>query len=166
MVGSNFVLILLFTSKVTDSNSTIVNELSGTIDLESTLIRAEALFRKFQRLIEAIDKKPNFPAPRFSLNTVAPSLLAPLSPKNNNPSAPNGGASSSSNSNDNDNNNSQQGQKGKQPEPPKSPGGELKKVITPELRSLLSKQVEILPRKEVAKQGDGFLARAGSGAAK
>jgi hypothetical protein len=40
-----------------------VNELSTTIDLESTLIRAEALFRRFQRTVEAIDKKSNFPAP-------------------------------------------------------------------------------------------------------
>lgn len=29
--------------------------------------------------------------------------------------------------------------------------------MTPELRRLLSKQVEVLPRKEVAKKGDGFL---------
>lgn len=49
-------------------------------------------------------------------------------------------------------------QKGKKPEPPKSPG-EPVKVITPELRRLLSKEVEVLPRKEVAKQGDGFLAK-------
>lgn len=161
MVGSSFTLTCPLLSKVLSLNQSIVNELSGTIDLESTLIRAEALFRKFQRLIEAIDKKPNFPAPRFSLNTVAPSLLAPLSPNNNRPSTPNGSGSSSSYNNDNNN---QQGQKGKQPEPLKSPGGEPKKVITPELRRLLSKQVEVLPRKEVAKQGDGFLAKSGSGA--
>ncbi|KAJ2906587.1 GTPase-activating protein gyp7 [Zalerion maritima] len=42
-----------------------VNELSNTMDLESTLIRAEALFRKFQRLVNQIDKKQNFPAPRM-----------------------------------------------------------------------------------------------------
>lgn len=130
-----------------------VNELSGTIDLESTLIRAEALFRKFQRLIEAIDKKPNFPGPRLSLSAAAPSLLAPLT---NRPSTPDGGGSGSSTSN---NSNQQHSQKGKQAEPPKSPGGEQKKVITPELRRLLSKDVEVLPRKEVAKQGDGFLAK-------
>ncbi len=40
-----------------------VNELSGTIDLPSTLIRAESLFRRFQRTVETIDKKSNFPAP-------------------------------------------------------------------------------------------------------
>lgn len=43
-----------------------VNELANTMDLESTLMRAEALFRKFQRLVEAIDKKQNFPPPRAS----------------------------------------------------------------------------------------------------
>lgn len=41
-----------------------VNELSGKIDLESTLIRAEALFQRFRRLVEAVDKQHNFPAPR------------------------------------------------------------------------------------------------------
>ncbi|KAF3771225.1 RabGAP/TBC [Cryphonectria parasitica EP155] len=111
-----------------------INELSGTIDLESTLIRAEALFHKFKRLIEAIDKKPNFPAPRFTLSTAAPSLLAASSSSGS--STPNG-----------------QQNKGKQAEP------EPKKVITPELRRLLSKEVVVLPRKEVAKQGDGFLAK-------
>ncbi|PHH52732.1 GTPase-activating protein GYP7 [Ceratocystis fimbriata CBS 114723] len=40
-----------------------VNELSGTMDLESTLIRAESLFRKFQRMVEAVDKKDSFPLP-------------------------------------------------------------------------------------------------------
>ena len=38
-----------------------VNELSGTIDLHSTLVRAESLFRKFQRMVEAIDRQNNFP---------------------------------------------------------------------------------------------------------
>lgn len=40
-----------------------VNDLSNTIDLPSTLLRAEALFRRFQRTVDAIDKKRNFPAP-------------------------------------------------------------------------------------------------------
>lgn len=42
---------------------TPVNELSNTIDLSSTLFRAQALFRRFQRTVDAIDKKRNFPAP-------------------------------------------------------------------------------------------------------
>jgi TBC1 domain family member 15 len=41
----------------------LVNELSNTIDLPSTLLRAQALFRRFQRTVDAIDKKRNFPAP-------------------------------------------------------------------------------------------------------
>ncbi|KAK6541839.1 GTPase activating protein [Orbilia ellipsospora] len=40
-----------------------INELSGTIELNSTLIRAEALFYKFQRTIEASDRKHGFPSP-------------------------------------------------------------------------------------------------------
>ena len=40
-----------------------VNELSGTIDLPSTLVRAEALFRRFQRTVELVDKKRNFAPP-------------------------------------------------------------------------------------------------------
>jgi hypothetical protein len=139
-----------------------VNELSGSIDLESTLIRAEALFRKFRRLIEAIDKKNNFPAPRFSLNTAAPSLFPPR------PSPP--AASNSNNTNDRpttpsgSSGGTQQDQgnnKGKQPEPPKSPGGR-QKVITPELRKLLSREVVVLPRKEVAQKGDGILSKPAS----
>lgn len=126
-----------------------VNELSGSIDLESTLIRAEALFRKFQRLIEAIDKKPNFPAPRFNFNTAAPSLLSAANNNSNDrPSTPSGSS---------DNAQQQQANKGKQPEP-KSPGGR-QKVITPELRKLLSREVVVLPRKEVAQKGDGILSK-------
>lgn len=47
----------------TDSVNEIVNELSNKIDLPSTLLRAQALFRRFQRTVDAIDKKHNFPAP-------------------------------------------------------------------------------------------------------
>ncbi|KAF2744501.1 putative GTPase activating protein [Sporormia fimetaria CBS 119925] len=41
-----------------------VNELSGTIELEGTLVRAESLFRRFRRTVELVDKKDNFPAPQ------------------------------------------------------------------------------------------------------
>lgn len=47
----------------TDSANEIVNELSNKIDLPSTLLRAQALFRRFHRTVDAIDKKHNFPAP-------------------------------------------------------------------------------------------------------
>lgn len=42
-----------------------VNELSATIDLETTLISAEALFHRFERTVQAIDKKSNFPSPKL-----------------------------------------------------------------------------------------------------
>lgn len=44
----------------------IVNELSNTIDLGSTLVRAEALFRRFERTVEAIDRRSHFPAPSIN----------------------------------------------------------------------------------------------------
>lgn len=44
-------------------NTMLVNELSNTIDLPSTLVRAQGLFCRFQRTVYAIDKKRNFPAP-------------------------------------------------------------------------------------------------------
>ncbi|KAI0814642.1 GTPase-activating protein GYP7 [Xylaria sp. FL0064] len=102
-----------------------MNELSETIDLESTLIRAEYLFRRFQRLIEAIDKKQNFPAPR-------------MRPKPNEASAQNSSSSPSRQENG------------------KAPEQSDKKTISPELRKLLSRNVEILPRKVVHKHGEGL----------
>ncbi|KAI2608852.1 GTPase-activating protein GYP7 [Hypoxylon fragiforme] len=112
-----------------------VNELSNTIDLESTLIRAEALFRRFNRLIEAIDKKQNFPAPRARSSSHSPessssSGFKPLE-------APHQTRGSSSN--------------GKAPE-------EQKKTITPELRKLLSRTVEVLPKKAAHSKKDGVAA--------
>lgn len=108
-----------------------VNELSNTIDLESTLIRAEALFRRFQRRVEAIDKKQNFPKPRTQRSSSSSSLQT-----------------SSQETED---------------EPPRDTGKakeEAKKVISPELRKLLRRDVEILPRKVVKSNGDGFNADA------
>jgi TBC1 domain family member 15 len=40
-----------------------VNELSNTIDMHTTLVQAEALFRRFRRTVEAVDRKHTFPAP-------------------------------------------------------------------------------------------------------
>ncbi|KOS21355.1 GTPase-activating protein GYP7 [Escovopsis weberi] len=103
-----------------------VNELSNTMDLESTLIRAEVLFKRFQRLVEAIDKKDNFPAPR---------LEAPQSP-----------ASGSGSSGSPRSGRTQSKDKGKAAEEPR--------VMTPELRRLLSRKVEVLPRSVVAGKKD------------
>ncbi|KAI0546312.1 GTPase-activating protein GYP7 [Xylaria curta] len=101
-----------------------MNELSETIDLESTLIRAEYLFRRFQRLIEAIDKKQNFPVPRMRPNENSSSTGSSPSPPSRQ-------------------------QNGKAPE-------QANKTISPELRKLLSRNVEVLPRKVVQKHGDGL----------
>ncbi|KAG7289556.1 hypothetical protein NEMBOFW57_005927 [Staphylotrichum longicolle] len=65
-----------------------VNELSCTIDLDSTLIRAEALFKRFQRLVDAVDKKGNFPAPRPRLTQGLSESSAAEPP----PASPHGGA--------------------------------------------------------------------------
>ncbi|KAI1342080.1 GTPase-activating protein GYP7 [Xylariaceae sp. FL0016] len=111
-----------------------VNELAGTMDLDSTLIRAEALFRRFQRLVEAIDKKQNFPAPRVEKKVDAPT----------GPTSPSRPSSSQQQQ--------QQGTKGKTAE-------KVTKSISPELRKLISRKVEVLPRKVVHKQGDGFTAQ-------
>jgi TBC1 domain family member 15 len=102
------------------------------MDLESTLIRAEALFRRFKRLVEAIDKKGNFPPPR---------LRSP-------PSTPGGSSSRAQ-----DGSSSPGGDTDKGPEDTKA-----KKVISPELRKLLSREIEVLPRQTVASKGDGFTA--------
>ncbi|KKA25411.1 GTPase activating protein (Gyp7) [Rasamsonia emersonii CBS 393.64] len=40
-----------------------INELSNTMELVPILTRAESLFRRFERRVQAIDKKNNFPAP-------------------------------------------------------------------------------------------------------
>ncbi|GAP91726.1 putative GTPase-activating protein GYP7 [Rosellinia necatrix] len=100
-----------------------MNELSETIDLETTLIRAEYLFRRFQRLIEAIDKKQNFPAPR---KRSEPERIS--SPSGSSP-AP-------------------RQENGKAPE-------QVTKTITPELRKLLNRKVETLPKPGVTKRAVG-----------
>ncbi|PNY28705.1 GTPase-activating protein GYP7 [Tolypocladium capitatum] len=117
-----------------------VNELSSSIDLESTLIRAESLFRRFQRMVEAIDKKENFPAPRPA---------GPSSPGPSSQQPPQSPSSSSTPAKHNAAVN-----KGKAAEEQKQ-----QRVITPELRKLLSRKVEVLPRKTVAQKGDGMPAK-------
>ncbi|KAK0383450.1 hypothetical protein NLU13_9361 [Sarocladium strictum] len=112
-----------------------VNELSTTIDLESTLIRAEVLFKRFQRLVEAVDKKQNFPGPRK---------------QESKSDATSEGTASSSNSAGAVNKQRKGKETAKKALPPKE------RVITPELRKLLSRNVEVLPRDTVAKKGDGM----------
>lgn len=107
-----------------------INELSNTIDLESTLIRAEQLFRRFQRLIEAIDKKQNFPAPKTVKDSQSSNSASASGPSRPSPQSRNSNGKASE----------------EQP----------KKTITPELRKLLSRNIEVLPRKVVQKKDDGI----------
>jgi TBC1 domain family member 15 len=155
MRSSSTVSVDQLATKSLDTNFVAtVNELSNTIDLESTLIKAEALFRRFQRVVEAVDKKGNFPAPRRTISdqgsssTSAPVNEASDSSPNDRPD--NHRSASATNSNTAKDN--AKG-KGKATEEPAS------KVITPELRKLLSRNVEVLPRDTVAQKGDGMPTR-------
>lgn len=94
-----------------------INELSNTIDLSSTRIRAEGLFYKFQRTVEAADRKGNFPAPATGATL-----------KQRRQTDPGSSSSSSASASANVN------VKGKEPEV-KGP------LISPELRALLSREI-------------------------
>jgi len=115
-----------------------VNELSGTMDLESTLVRAEALFKRFQRTVETIDKKGNFPsAPQAKQRKLQAAIVAGPGPTLSNGESSSAGASSGTD----------HGKQVGQDEPAK--------VISPELRSLLSRKVEKLEKQDVEKAGGG-----------
>lgn len=68
-----------------------INELSNTIDLSSTRVRAEGLFYKFQRTVEAADRKGGFPAP-----STGPTLKQRRKPDPGAASSPSSSSSSSS----------------------------------------------------------------------
>lgn len=117
--------------------------------MESTLVRAEALFRRFQRTVEAIDKKTNFPKPSIRHRGAQSSSQA------SEPSS-SGGATSGADTGSGAILGARK-DKGK-----KLDNGELEdmperpKVISSELRELLSRKVMILPRKVVRREGEGL----------
>jgi len=130
-----------------------VNELSGTIDLESTLVGAEKLFRRFQRTVEAIDRKSNFPAaPVVRQRLPQP---APTSPGANGqprrfsqaagarPGSSGGAAASTG----------RERMVGEHVAA--GVGAEMEKVVSPELRALLSREVPKLEKTEVREHGGG-----------
>jgi hypothetical protein len=137
----------------------IVNELSNTIDLESTLVRAEALFRRFQRTVEAIDKKSNFPQPKLRHRVQNASLGGTQSLRSTSPASP-GATASTSGVDAVSAGGARAGDRGKRLSVEGRRSGELEeqrpKVISPELRGLLSRKVEVLPRKVVRKEGEGL----------
>ena len=110
-----------------------VNELSNTIDLQSTLIRAEALFRRFQRTVEAIDKKHSFPTPSIRQRKPRPSDESSVSVTVTGTQAREsiGKAVAKGNMADKE------------------------KVISPELRQLLSRKIETLDKQTVVEHGGG-----------
>ncbi|KAL3425862.1 GTPase-activating protein gyp7 [Phlyctema vagabunda] len=138
-----------------------VNELSCTLDLESTLIRAEALFRRFQRTVEAIDKKSNFPAPKLRQRKSGSATATTSSSAASPPTSP--GPEASTTATDTvtvaAGENAQNKGKGRET-PGRHSGEELEdqkpRIISPELRELLSKKVQVLPRKVVRKEGEGI----------
>ncbi|KAL9638096.1 MAG: hypothetical protein Q9164_001779 [Protoblastenia rupestris] len=121
-----------------------VNELSNSIDLQSTLLRAEALFRRFQRTVEAIDKKNNFPTP----------TIRQRKPGQDAPRATNPSTSSGTDSRSSDGSNTSARVRAARPA-----SSELvlkEKIISPELRNLLRRNVEKLDKKTVAEHGGGI----------
>ena len=134
------------------------------MDLESTLIRAEALFHRFQRTVEAIDRKGNFPAP----TDVRHRRPGPGSPNGSTDSAkvvenPNAtsrvppaattSTSVSSTTGTDRPSSSDTPSRGKQPEPADTTIET--KIITPELRALLSRETPKLEKEEVRQHGGG-----------
>ncbi|KFZ23787.1 hypothetical protein V502_01744 [Pseudogymnoascus sp. VKM F-4520 (FW-2644)] len=128
-----------------------VNELSNTLDLEAILIRAEALFRRFERTLESIDKKSNFPTPRLRQR---PTLFPRSSTS---PSSPPAGRTSGTDTTTAAVEADASGSKGKDKTTgPESSAIQQRKIVSPELRFLLSRKVEVLPRKIVRKKGEGL----------
>jgi hypothetical protein len=108
------------------------------MDLESTLVRAESLFKRFQRTVETIDKKGNFPsAPQARQRKLKAAVVAGPGP-----SLPSSNAQPEASSSGTD-----QGQQ-------VGEDGDAK-VISPELRALLSRKVETLEKQDIVKHGGG-----------
>jgi hypothetical protein len=136
------------------------------MDLESTLIRAEALFLRFQRTVDAINRKGNFPAP----TDVRHRRPSPGSPNGSTDSAnvvenpnitrrlqPPVAASTSASTTGIDRPSSPGTPfRSKQPEPGDATKSNLEtRVITPELRALLSRKTPKLEKGEVRQHGGG-----------
>jgi hypothetical protein len=136
--------------------------------LESTLIRAEALFRRFQRTVEAIDKKSSFPAPKLRQRPVRNSSSANAASQDATASTSGVDAvtAGSTNSGRPVSSDATRPVSADGKDKGKRVSGELEdirpKVISSELRGLLSRKVEVLPRKVVRKTGEGISSLSGS----
>ena len=124
----------------------LVNELSNTIDLPSTLLRAQSLFRRFQRTVEAIDKKNNFPVPSIRQRKPAepiPSIKDAKQTPGNQGKRPAGAGTGSD-------------VRGARPGSPAERADAKEKVISDELRGLLSRKVVVLDKKAIVEHGGGL----------
>jgi hypothetical protein len=112
------------------------------MDLESTLVRAESLFKRFQRTVETIDKKGNFPsAPQARQRKLAAAVVAGPGPN-----------TAASASNPKDQAATSGTDKGKQVGEDEQ---DEARVISPELRALLSRKVEKLDKQTILEHGGG-----------
>ncbi len=119
----------------------IVNDLSNTIDLPSTLLRAQTLFRRFERTVEAVDKRHNFPTPTVRQRKPADKPSSPKPSTSGATSAVDGRRRPGSSA----------GMDGGE----EGAGRMKEKVISPELRQLRSRKVEVLDKKGLKEHGGG-----------
>jgi hypothetical protein len=147
-----------------------INELSTNIDLESTLVGAERLFRRFERTIEAFDRKDSFPPPSSARQRIlgsastssaqdtrpsraTPALLnSPTTPESS--SAQRAGDTAASTTGAEPSSVSE-GKKKSEDEPARPAGQDaalLAKVISPELRGLLSREPSKPKKKQKKKK--------------
>ena len=165
------------------------------MDVSSLIVHAQALFRRFQRTVEAIDKKSNFPTPpvrqrkhvsdsanngpaapspvRTTGTDVAPSTSNPQNSsssssaptkqppaRNNVPQSNDARKSSRSNSSNRPSSSGAAASSSKPTAPKDRPTSsqqqERVRVISPELRALLSRKVEKLDKATVEAHGGGI----------
>ncbi|KAF2667220.1 RabGAP/TBC [Microthyrium microscopicum] len=155
-----------------------INELSNTIDLEQTLVKAEALFLRFQRTVEAVDRKSSFPAPSSVRQRRQPSVADAQSPNQRatpallpTPADQAAGATSGSDSVAAANSSAPTAtdeavdstgkNKGKGRQTGDQQGTQLTtmdpmRTISPELRALLNREVMKLDKKDIQKHNGGM----------
>ncbi|GLB10005.1 GTPase activating protein [Aspergillus tubingensis] len=103
-----------------------INELSNTMELIPILTRAESLFHRFERAVQAIDKKNNFPAPAAHQRKPTQDSSTSTNNKGKSPQRPQSTAFSS----------------GVSAGPSSAPDSEGEtKVVSPELRELFHKDI-------------------------
>lgn len=134
-----------------EANFCLVNELSNTIDLIPTLSKAEALFHRFEKKVETIDKRFNFPSAPVRQRIVSSGAQAesqlPTSPRRVSNSARASGSSASA-SGVRNKPNSEPVQSSSQP----SSEIDRERIITPELRQLLSRKESWKPETKAQDQ--------------